>query len=82
MKKNNLIFVGICLLIFIAIAMIPTRSISKTAVTSIPKAHTKVFAGQTPGEALADWKEAFPERTVVEWKIRVDGNELEISYTK
>ena len=54
----------------------------KTPTTKTYETKTKVFAGQTPGEALAEWKEAFPEWTVVEWKIRVDGNELEISYTK
>ncbi len=48
--------------------------------------HTAIFEGQTPGEALTEWKESFPERTVIEFSVGVDANgtpvELEIKYTK
>ena len=70
----------------------PTPMSSETPIprrSPTPKIYetkTKVFAGQTPGEALVEWKEAFPEWTVVKWEIGLDaeGNpvELKIWYTK
>lgn len=67
-------------------AIKPTPVPRESPTAKIHETKTKVFAGQTPGEALAEWKEAFPERTVVEWKIGLDGDgnpvELKIWYTK
>lgn len=56
----------------------------KPPSTTTRQTKTQIFGGQTPGDALAEWKTDFPGRNVTGWKIGLDESgqpvELKIWY--
>ena len=83
-----LAIVAFCVVMGLADSIFSTlgAGLNTTAGSTVYQTKTKIFSGLTPGENLAEWKEDFPERTVVRFEIGLDSNgkpiELKIWYTK
>ena len=81
--RHILIFALCLVVVFVGIDLMMKKPTVSTT-TSVYQTKTQVFSGQTPSEALVEWKADFLGRSVTKWEVGLDDSgqpvELKIWY--